>query len=79
MKRPPPEVVEQLAYATKHYPLLFKWLEEWRQTELEALPSALTNTALAQGRCLVLGELVKLAKEAPELTAKPKAAVSAYR
>lgn len=79
MKRPSPEVVEQLAYATKHYPLFFQWLEEWRQAELEALPSALANTALAQGRCLVLGELVKLAKEAPGLTAKPKAAVSAHR
>ena len=40
------------------------------QHELETLPSAINQPAVFQGRCQVLGELYKFAKEAPALAAK---------
>lgn len=41
-------------------------------SELERLPSAGQNVALAQGRCQVLGELYKLVSESPDLAAKSR-------
>lgn len=71
MKRPDPETHLQLAAVVKSYPHVFTWLESWYTSELEALPRATSNTALAQGRCLVLQELVTLLRDAPE-KAKPQ-------
>ena len=70
MINPDPKVVKALAISVKQYPELLDWLKEWRYHELEQLPSAVNNPALLQGRCQVLAELYKFAKEAPEIAAK---------
>ena len=70
MIRPDPKVIQALAYSVRQYPEILDWLKTWRMHELEQLPSAVNNAALMQGRCQVLGELYKLAKESPELAAK---------
>ena len=70
MLRPDPEITKQFANAVRQHPGLLQWLQEWRMHELEQLPYALNNPALQQGRCQVLGELVKFAKDAPETAAK---------
>ena len=71
MKRPDPDIHWQLAVIVKSHPHVFTWLNSWYMDELKALPRATANTALAQGRCLVLQELVTLLQEAPE-KAKPQ-------
>jgi len=68
--RPDAKVVKALAASIRQYPELLEWLKEWRYHELEQLPLAAGNVAFMQGRCHVLGELYKLAKESPELAAK---------
>jgi hypothetical protein len=70
MIRPDDSVIKALAVAVKHNPELLKWLYEWKMHELEQLPNTLNNPALKQGRCQVLGELYKLASEAPTILAK---------
>jgi len=70
MIRPDPQVVKALATVVRQYPEVLEFIANWRMHELEQLPSALNNAALMQGRCQVLGELYKLAKESPELAAK---------
>lgn len=72
MKRPEPEVVKALAALSRQYPDFLTWLRDWRQLELDALPYNGQNMAVAQGRCQVLSELVRLATDAPELAAKSK-------
>lgn len=72
MKQVAPEVIHALANSVRQYPVLLEWLGEWRTSELERLPSVGQNVALAQGRCQVLGELYKLAKESPDLAAQPR-------
>lgn len=59
-----------MANAVRQYPELLEWIAGWRQHELEQLPFTVNQPALAQGRCQVLGELEKFAKEAPQLAAK---------
>lgn len=71
MIRPSSEVVQALAVTVRQYPAVLEFLRDWRMHELEQLPSALANPALSQGRCQVLGELYKLAKESPEMAANP--------
>jgi len=68
--RPDPAVVRAIAQTVRQYPELLEWLAEWYRHELEQLPSAVNNPAVFQGRCQVLGELYKLAREAPALAAK---------
>ena len=70
MIRPSPEVVKLWAVTARQFPELLAWLDEWKNHELAQLPYARDNTAVAQGRCQVLSELVKLVKESPELAAK---------
>jgi len=70
MIQPSHEAVHALAVVVRQYPHLIKWLDEWQMTELERLPHAVNNAAVAQGRCQVLNELVKLAHESPELATR---------
>jgi hypothetical protein len=70
MIRPEPQIVKALASVVRQHPELLKWIEDWEMHELRQLPIAINNTALFQGRCQVLGELAKLAKDAPALAAK---------
>jgi hypothetical protein len=70
MMRPDPQVVKAFALMVRAHPEVLKFLDTWRSHELENLPSAINNAAVMQGRCQVLGELVKFAKDSPELAAK---------
>ena len=70
MIRPDLEVVKSLATVERQHTDIVKWLEAWRKHELEQLPNVTQNVALAQGRCQILAELVKLIKESPEYAAK---------
>lgn len=70
MKRPDERVVKAMAITVRQYPELMQFLEEWRMRELETLPQALNHPAVLQGRCQVLNELYKFAKEAPDIAAK---------
>jgi hypothetical protein len=71
MLRPSPQVVRALAVMTRQYPEVLEFVADWRMHELETLPLALQNSAVAQGRCQVLNELYKLVKESPDFAAKP--------
>lgn len=70
MIRPDERTVKAFALAVRQFPEILEYLAAWRTHELEQLPNAINSAALMQGRCQVLGELYKLAKESPELTAK---------
>lgn len=70
MIRPDERTVKAFAIAVRQFPEILEFLAAWRMHELEQLPNAINNAALMQGRCQVLGEIYKLAKESPELAAK---------
>lgn len=66
MKRPDEATVRQLAAVTKNFPLVLTWIQDTYNEELKRLPTVTTNTALAQGRCIVLAELVDHFSKAPD-------------
>ena len=70
MIRPEPKVIKAVATAVRQFPEILEYLEQWRMHELENLPVTVNNPAVSQGRCQVLGELYKFAKDAPSLAAK---------
>lgn len=70
MIRPEPKTIKAVALAVRQYPEILQYLEEWRMHELEMLPNAINNPAVSQGRCQVLGELYRFAKDAPSIAAK---------
>lgn len=70
MIRPSDEVVKSFASVVRQYPLILTFLTEWKNHELEQLPFATGASAVSQGRCQVLAELVKLATNSPDLAAK---------
>lgn len=69
MIRPSPQVTKALATSVRQFPVLLEWLREWEMQELRRLPSVVDNTGIYQGRCQVLGELVKFASDAPNIAA----------
>lgn len=71
MKNPDARAAAQYAIIQKQLPYVLTHLDEWRQEELNKLPYAKENTALAQGRCQVLKELVEFIHNAPKLVADP--------
>lgn len=70
MIKPDPQIVRSVAAVVRQHPELLEWIGEWRTHELDQLPNAINNPAVYQGRCQVLGELYKFAKDAPSLAAK---------
>lgn len=71
MIRPEPELVQLLARVATHYPDVVKWMNDWRQHELEQLPNvSATSVSLAQGRCQVLTELCKLVNQSRDFAAQ---------
>lgn len=71
MIRPDPQLVQIIARVATHYPDVVKWLNDWRQRELEQLPNvSAASVALAQGRCQVLTELCKLVNQSRDLAAQ---------
>jgi hypothetical protein len=73
MTRPDPELFRLIVTMAGQYPAVVDWLGAWRQRELETLPNVAPQAvAIAQGRCQVLTELVKLLQDSPELAAKSR-------
>ena len=73
MIQPKPELIEMIARMGSHYPEIAKWLNEWRQHELEQLPNvAQAVVATAQGRCRVLTELCKLVNNSRDYAAQSR-------
>jgi hypothetical protein len=68
--KPEPQVIKSLGMAVRQYPELLVWLEGMLAHEMKRLPYAIDNSAVCQGRCQVLVELVQFAKESPALAAK---------
>lgn len=66
MRYPEPKVIKALALSMRQYPEILEWLGDWKSQELESLPFASGSPTVAQGRCQVLSELYKFAKDAPE-------------
>jgi hypothetical protein len=73
MTRPDPELFRLIVTMAGQYPAVVEWLGAWRQRELETLPNVAPQAvAIAQGRCQVLTELVKLLQDSPDLAAKSR-------
>ena len=70
MIKPEPSLIKTMATIVRTHPEFLEWLTNWRMHELEHLPHAVVSPAVFQGRCQVLGELYKFAKDAPSLAAK---------
>ena len=72
MIQPNREIIEALAVVSRTHLVIRLWFEEWNAFELARLPTVSMNTAVAQGRCQVLGEIVKLIETSPALAAQPE-------
>lgn len=70
MIRPEDQAVKAIGAMVRQHPEALAWVESWYRHELENLPHAMNTPALCQGRCQVLGELVKFFREAPSMAAK---------
>lgn len=70
MIKPEPQVIKGLAMAVRQHPEVLVWLEGLLAHEVKRLPYAIENTAVFQGRCQVLTELIEFAKESPAIAAK---------
>jgi len=70
MLKPEPQVMKALGLFVRQHPEFLAWIEGEYRRELEALPSAVNNVALFQGRCQVWGEIAKLAKDSPAIAAQ---------
>lgn len=68
--RTTPEVNEEALRVAKNNVRLLEFLREWKEREYAELPLRTDNVAVGQGRCQVLGELVKFFDEAPNNVAK---------
>lgn len=70
MTRPSQEAMIALARSSH---VLTPWLRDWRQKELDQLPfAAPNNVAVAQGRCQVLTEVLRLVQGAQDIAAKSR-------
>jgi hypothetical protein len=70
MLKPQPPEMKGLALFVRQYPDFLSWMEAEYQRELEKLPFQTAQAAVAQGRCQVWSELVKLFRESPAIAAK---------
>lgn len=55
--RPTPEELESIAKVAKAHVRFVEFVQRWADTELQRLPTAMTNVERMQGRCQVLREL----------------------
>lgn len=70
MIRPEPQVIKGVALAVRQHPELMTWLEHVLAQEMKRLPYVAENSAVCQGRCQVLIELIEFTKEFPAMAAK---------
>jgi len=77
--RPDNDMIEIMARIVRQYPQFLEFVDRWKQQELDQLPAVHENTALAQGRCLLLQEMHKHLKDAPDITAKRNSPLAANK
>lgn len=65
MIRPDEDTLKSFAHIYQNVPRVVEFFEKQYRSELERLPVATSNLAVAQGRCQVLGEICKLLADAP--------------
>lgn len=70
MIKPEHQVIKVLGSTVRQHPEVSAWVESWYLHELETLPHVVNTPAIYQGRCQVLGELVKFLREVPAMAAK---------
>ncbi len=70
MIRPEPRVIKGLAAAIRQHPEVLLWLKDIRDQELKRLPWAVENSAVFQGRCQMMHELVEFVEQTPAMAAK---------
>ena len=63
MPRPNNDVLIEAERVAKSSVKLVEFLREWEERELRELPFRKDNVAVGQGRCQVIGELVKFFEE----------------
>jgi hypothetical protein len=63
MPRPDNDVLIETSRVAKSSVKLVEFLKDWEERELRDLPMRKENVAVGQGRCQVLGELVKFFEE----------------
>jgi len=74
MIRPEPIEIHAMAQLSQPY---IDFISRWYAVELNRLPNVTDSTKVAQGRCQVLNELVKLANEAPHMAAEQRKTAAA--
>jgi len=67
MIKPDTAIIKTIASMSRSHPKFLVWLTAWEKHEKDTLPVVLNNTAVAQGRCQVLAELVELVTKSPDL------------
>jgi hypothetical protein len=70
MIKPEPQVIKGLAQAVRQHPEILAWMEGVLAHELKRLPYAIDNSAVFQGRCQMVVELIEFAKTTPAMAAK---------
>jgi len=70
MIKPEPQTIKGLAQAVRQHPEILAWMEGVLAHELKRLPYAIDNSAVFQGRCQMVGELIEFARDTPVLAAK---------
>lgn len=70
MIRPEPHIIKSVAMAIHTNPEVLTWLEGVLSQEMKRLPYAVENSAVYQGRCQVLIELIEFTKQFPAMAAK---------
>lgn len=72
MIQPDETVVRAFAHIAQNAPAVKEFIATQYKTELDRLPHATSNMAVAQGRCQVWGEIHNLLQEAPVLAAESR-------
>lgn len=70
MIKPTPQVIKGLAMAVRQHPEVLEWLEGALAQEIKRLPWTLEHSAVVQGRCQIVIELIEFAKDSPKHAAK---------
>jgi hypothetical protein len=70
MIKPEPQTIKGLAQAVRQHPEILAWMEGVLAYELKRLPYAIDNSAVFQGRCQMVVELIEFAKVTPAMAAK---------
>lgn len=70
MIQPDPQVIRAFAHIAQNVPAVKDFIRAQCKLEVDRLPLATNNQAVAAGRCQVLQEIDKLLQNAPQLAAQ---------